>query len=117
MNNFYTALALFIPFWFPAAMMIIGESLIFKIKNMKIKLVLFVIYAILCVTLFFYKNIAIIPEIYFFLGLTLPYWFPALMLIAGTRLILKIQNLKIKLILLIIYVIFCVIMLFGVKGL
>lgn len=98
MNNFYTALAFFIPFWFPAAMMIIGESFIFKIKNLKIKLVLFVIYAVLCVTLFFTK-IPLISEICFFLGLTLPYWFPALILIAGTRLILKIQNLKIKLIL------------------
>ena len=59
-----------------------------------------------------------IQDIYFFLAITLPFWFPVAMLATGTSLIFKIKNLKIRLAIFIPYMIFCVIFfLIGVNGL
>ena len=63
-----------------------------------------------------YPNL--IQDIYFFLAMTLPFWFPVAMLATGTSLIFKIKNLKIRLAIFISYMIFCVIFfLIGVNGL
>lgn len=48
----YTYLALTLPFWFPIVMLLAGKSLIFKIKNLKIRLVVFILYTIFCVIFF-----------------------------------------------------------------
>ena len=63
-----------------------------------------------------YPNL--IQDIYFFLAMTLPYWFPFVMLAIGKSLIFKIKNPDIRLAIFIPYMIFCVIFfLIGVNGL
>ena len=63
-----------------------------------------------------YPNL--IQDIYFFLAMTLPYWFPFVMLAIGKSLISKIKNPDIRLAIFIPYMIFCVIFfLIGVNGL
>ena len=52
MQEIYFSLAITLPFWFPVVMLVTGKSLIFKIKNLKIRLVIFIIYTILCVIFF-----------------------------------------------------------------
>ncbi len=52
MQEIYFSLAITLPFWFPIVMLVTGKSLIFKIKNLKIRLVIFIIYTILCVIFF-----------------------------------------------------------------
>ena len=44
MQEIYFSLAITLPFWFPVVMLVTGKSLIFKIKNLKIRLVIFIIY-------------------------------------------------------------------------
>ena len=52
MQEIYFSLAITLPFWFPVVMLVTGKSLIFKIKNLKIRLVVFILYTIFCVIFF-----------------------------------------------------------------
>ena len=57
-----------------------------------------------------------IQDIYFFLGITLPFWFPVVMFTTGKSLIYKIKNPDIRLAVLAIYALFCFIFfIVGVK--
>ncbi len=66
----------------------------------------------------FFTDISFMQEVYLFLAITLPYWFPFVMLAIGKSLIFKIKNPDIRLTIFAVYTAFCVLFfVFGIKEL